>query len=363
MAAKIIGLGTALPAHSISQTEACLLAKTYCCQDERDARILEQLYRRTEINRRSTVLVPEKVKQSAVADFFPARNHAFDFGPTTAERMRRYNLDAACLSATASRLALLDSQLEAESISHLVTVSCTGFAAPGFDLRLIEALCLDPQIYRTHIGFMGCHGAMNALRVAEGFCAADDNAKVLVCATEICSIHFQYGWVSDSLVANSLFADGSAAIVLGKRQGGLCYGGSRSYVLPGSANAMSWNVGDNGFTMTLSPTVADLIERYLPLFLTTWLNDKGLAIDEVNSWAVHPGGPRILDAVEHCLALAPDALNTSRQVLAECGNMSSPTVLFILQRLLAAKQEFPCVMLGFGPGLTIEAAMITRHGD
>jgi len=136
------------------------------------------------------------------------------------------------------------------------------------------------------------------------------------------------------------------------------YMSAASYVVPDSTHAMSWQIGDAGFIMSLTADVPDLIEAYLPSFIDQWLETQGLTLADINGWAVHPGGPRILDAVETALRLNPDDIAISRQVLAECGNMSSPTVLFILQRLIARGSHLPCVILGFGPGLTVEAALL-----
>jgi predicted naringenin-chalcone synthase len=230
---------------------------------------------------------------------------------------------------------------------------------------------------------MGCHGALNALRVADAYCRADASATVLVCAAELCSVHMQYEWSAQRLVANALFADGAAAAVVRASAGsvaaasvssgiassasifskasGACrpqYLSSQSVVIASSTEAMSWEISDNGFVMTLSAEVPDLIEQHLPAFLENWLAQSGLSIRDIKSWAVHPGGPRILQAVQDSLQLDAAMLSVSREVLAEHGNMSSPTVLFILRRLLQQDDKFPCVMLGFGPGLTVEAALI-----
>jgi predicted naringenin-chalcone synthase len=199
---------------------------------------------------------------------------------------------------------------------------------------------------------------MNALRVAEGYCAINNQATILLCATEICSLHFQYGLQKNDLIANSLFADGSAALILNSAsEGKIKYLGAKSFVIPNSQDALTWQIRDNGFIMTLSSRVTDLIQNYLPNFLGDWLKEYAFTLADIATWAVHPGGPKILSAVQTCLALPSSSLDVSRQVLAEYGNMSSPTVLFILERLLQAGHAAPSVMLGFGPGLTIEAAL------
>jgi len=231
---------------------------------------------------------------------------------------------------------------------------------------------LNREIERTHVGFMGCHGAMNGLRVARSIVEANAQAVVLLCTTELCSLHFQYGWSTDTIVANSLFSDGAAAMVItadwaapssdGTISGGAAYGwevaGSGSYIVPNTTDAMMWKVGDHGFDMRLNTQVPEIVEEWLPQWLPGWLHKFDLTISDINSWAVHPGGPRILACVESCLGLKEGALDISREILSECGNMSSPTVLFILERMRAMECIGPTLMLGFGPGLTIEAALL-----
>jgi predicted naringenin-chalcone synthase len=326
------------------------------------------LYRRTEIQRRGSVLL--KHKETSISNFFPSPTSDHDRGPSTAERMACYERFAKELSTSSCRQTLDNSGINPESITHLITVSCTGFAAPGFDINLVKELGLPPTVYRTHIGFMGCHGTMNALRVAQGFIANDQKAHVLLCATEVCSIHFQYGREPGDVVANSLFADGAASLIMKQSvsrtpaQSAATYTDSFSYIVPNSETAMTWRIENNGFSMTLSAEVPLLIEEHLQRLLKDWLGKHNLTVDQIGSWAVHPGGPRILSAVEHSLGLPSDALVASRDILAEYGNMSSPTVLFIIQRLLAKqKSRFPCVVLAFGPGLTIEAALLEREDN
>lgn len=375
MSASIIGLGTSLPASLISQSHALTLAKDLSCKTERQAKVLEQVYLKSGVLTRSTVLQAELEPRGS--NFFQPPATTDDAGPTTAQRMALYELQAGILATTACRAALHHAKTEAKTITHLVTVSCTGFVAPGFDLQLFKTLTLNPTVKRTHIGFMGCHGALNALRVGNGYCSEDPNNVVLICATELCSMHFQYGWSKEILVSNALFADGAAALIM--LGGSLCtnspvktneagngdrichnarYTNSASYVVPDTESAMSWKIGDHGFNMSLASNVPDLIRTNLPSFIEKWLAQNSLSLADIRGWAVHPGGPRILDAVDEALNLPPEALSTSRQILSECGNMSSPTVLFILQRLLALGDKLPCVVLGFGPGLTIEAALV-----
>jgi predicted naringenin-chalcone synthase len=364
MSLVIRGMGTALPRHSIGQDEAAQVARVLCCRNEEDVDLLPDLYRHTGIDRRHMIFAPDVVQDilqgecSSGSIFLPS-GLPDDRGPTTHQRMECYGSESQPLALRAGRLALRHAHLEPEGVTHLVTVSCTGFGAPGLDIGLIKGLHLPPSVERVHVGFMGCHGALNGLRVALAF-ASQPGACVLLCAVELCSLHYHYGWDPKKMVSNALFADGAAALVgVSTRVAGDAWRATAtgSYLFPDTEYAMTWSIGDHGFEMTLSTRVPSLIAAHLRPWLIQWLDEQGLPLGDVASWAVHPGGPRILSAVEEGLSLPSSALAVSREVLAECGNMSSPTVLFILDRLRQRQAPRPCVALGFGPGLVVEAAL------
>jgi len=363
MSLRIAGLGTAVPPHSIGQQEAAELSTSFCHEAQGRARGIAALYRRTGVSKRHSVLLespdgPLEERQS----FFPPAEHPDDAGPTTEERMRRYETEAPRLIVKAARQAIETSGIDPADLTHSVTVSCTGFYAPGVDAALVEELGLPRTIERTHVGFMGCHGALNGIRVATSFANSNPDAKILVSAVELCTLHFFYGWDVERIVANALFADGAGALVgiasdpAPQDQWRVVASGT--FLLPGSAEAMSWRIGDHGFLMTLSPQIPDLIKTHVPGWLTGWLKEHGLAIGDVASWAVHPGGPRILSSFGEAAGLGDDALAVSREVLASYGNMSSATMFFILESLQKAGAPRPCVALGFGPGMVVEAALL-----
>jgi predicted naringenin-chalcone synthase len=360
----IRGIGTAVPKHSIRQGEAAEMWRSFLASDEVGDRTLKALFRRSGVRKRhSVVLLSDEGSLSARQTFYQPAKSSDDPGPTTAERMTRYEEEAPPLAVAASGDALKKAGLEASEITHLVTVSCTGFFAPGVDASVVELLGLPRGAERTHIGFMGCHGALNGLRVASSFAGSDPTARILVCAVELCSLHLTYGSDSESLVANAIFGDGAAALVgtpgNGPDSGRECeVVASGAYLLPDSAEAMTWRVGTHGFRMTLSPSVPDLIEGQLADWLEDWLASHDLRIQDVASWAVHPGGPRILQAVEGALSLSGEDTADARQVLAEYGNMSSPTILFILEKMRDRKAPRPWVAMAFGPGLVVEAALL-----
>jgi predicted naringenin-chalcone synthase len=361
----LLGMGTAVPDAVIDQAEGMAVARLLCCRTVEQETWLPGIYQGSGIETRRLCL-----GRAVLRDVLEGTRHTGsvflptggpdDRGPTTRQRLEHYVELAPPLALAASRQALDQAGVAGQSITHLITVSCTGFFAPGLDLVLIGGLGLPATVERTHVGFMGCHGAINGLRVARAFAGADPDARVLVCAAELCSIHYHYGWHPQRMVANALFSDGAAAVVAGPatEADGWRVRATGSCLLPESAAAMTWTIGDHGFEMTLSRQVPALIARHLRPWLHAWLGRHGLTVEQVPTWAIHPGGPRILTAVEEALGLPAQATATSRQVFAEYGNMSSPTVLFILERLRRAGAARPCVAMGFGPGLMAEAALI-----
>ena len=375
MPVTLLGIGTALPFHRLSQAESAAMAQRLSATNDVQATLLRRLQRRSGVAFRHSVLLA--AGDGPLPDRLPFYTGS---NPTTGERMARFAAEAGPLALMASSAALAAAAVDPAAITHLVTVCCTGFQAPGFDLDLIQGLPLDPNVARTQVGFMGCHGALNGLRVAHAFGQADAGARVLLCALELCSLHQQLGWHPERVVANALFADGAAATVLAADPPAAGAGAgvmaaapgagpgpaappwrllaSGSTVLPDSADAMAWTIADHGFEMGLSPRVPALIAARLASWLDGWLAAQGLDRAAIGSWALHPGGPRLLEAVRECLDLPASAIEPSTAVLRECGNMSSATILFILDRLQRAGAPMPCVALAFGPGLCVEAALL-----
>ncbi len=359
----LAGLGTAVPPFAIPQDHAARVA-VQLATTWKHQRSLATLYQLSGVKQRYSVVL-EQLAEGMLPEqtFYPASTGPSDRGPTTAQRMRKYETAAIGLAESACQSAITNAAVAPHEITHFVTVSCSGFVAPGIDLALIDRLGLSREIERIQVGFMGCHGALNGLRVAQGCTATRSDACVLLCAVELCSLHHQYTDNSEQLVANALFADGAAALIgrppVASRQEWRLTS-QASTVLPGTSDMMSWRIGDHGFEMSLSPQVPVVIHRELKPWLANWLSRQGLSIDRIRGWAIHPGGPRILSAVSDALDLSAESLATSRKILETHGNMSSPTVLFILQQLWQSPDHSPCVMLAFGPGLTIEAALVQQ---
>ncbi len=382
-AAMIAGLGCSVPAGRIDRDTSAEFAVYTSNMPEPLARRVRALYRRTGIQHRGSVLIqPGKEGSNGYQEFYPPSLNAVDRGPTTADRLRRFEVEAPPLAIQAANLALKDANLAADSITHLITVTCTGFYSPGIDIDLIKSLQLLPTTERIQVGFMGCHASINALRTAKGLVCENPNRNVLVCCVELCTLHYQYGCETDHIVSNAIFADGaSATVVIARgqqpnaqttsletqdhchtisdnptREPVLMHTGST--LIPDSQQAMTWRIGDNGFCMSLSAEVPDLIEQQLKPNLSAWLKTQRLHIEDIKGWGVHPGGARVLEAVQKSLQLDENDLRFSRSVLREHGNMSSATLLFILKQLRDNAVPRPWVMLGFGPGLEIEMALI-----
>ncbi|MBB5379301.1 putative naringenin-chalcone synthase [Deinococcus metalli] len=293
--------------------------------------------------------------------------------PSTGARNEYYIVHATELFVRAAGAALAACPgLTADDITHVVTVSCTGFYAPGPEYAIVRALGLRPNVSRFHVGFMGCYAAFPALKMAKAFCEADPSAVVLVVCAELCTIHMHSARDADTLIANSVFADGAAAAVVSARTPAVSAPVLRldhfeTTLTPAGVGEadMAWTIGDQGYDMVLSTYVPAIIEAHIgdalaPLFA----HEPALGDDPLNGiaqWAIHPGGRSILDKVQASLGLSDEQLHPSREILRQYGNMSSATVLFILADLLrdAGSGDRVCAM-AFGPGLTVESGLMTK---
>ena len=392
MNTAILGLGTSVPDHCMSQEDALALFQDIVCETERQRRLGQVLFRKSHVENRhltvphlieyskshsagNTIAVGDRSLLATLPDEVPILVANKSVGPTTGERMGLYAELAGDLAFQSAKVALRASNLPGSAITHLVVVTCTGFNSPGVDIELIQRLGLPNTTQRINVGFMGCHAAINGLRTALAITQADATAKVLLCCVELCSLHFPFQWDDEGIVGNALFADGSASLVLGQTKADdlVAVGDpdcswelidSGSVLIPDSTDEMSWKIGDHGFEMKLTSGVSDAIENALRDWLVDWLAGHDLTLDDIDHWGVHPGGPKILAAVENSLELEEEQLKTSRSILKHYGNMSSPTVLFILNEFMTNRFDSPtdkpanCLLLAFGPGLVAEVALI-----
>ena len=261
-----------------------------------------------------------------------------------------------------------------EDITHVITVSCTGFFNPGPDYKVVRALGLKPSVQRFHLGFMGCYAAFPAMRAAKSFCEADPDAVVLVVSAELCSLHVRTSNDPDTIMGSSLFADGAAAAVITARElpgnaPGIQLDHFETVLTPVGEESMAWNIGDEGFEMVLGTYVPHIIDEHIVGALEPLLaRDPSLAgqdYKDIEHWAIHPGGRSILDKVEAKLGLTQEQLVPARETLRNWGNMSSATVMFVLKHIMdqpfRGGNERICSM-AFGPGLTVETGLFTRVG-
>jgi predicted naringenin-chalcone synthase len=236
-------------------------------------------------------------------------------------------------------------------------------SAPGLDLQILELMDLEKNISRTSINFMGCYAAIHAIKIADAICKADNEAQVLIVCTELCTLHFQREATLDNITSSLLFGDGSAAILLSgndNKHEGLYIDNFYSEVIPKGKRDMAWELSSNGFLMTLSGYIPDLIEEDFDKIVERALQKETLSKEEISHWCIHPGGKRILEAIYKSLAFSNGQLSTSYKVLNELGNLSSASVVFVLKEMLKERKQIKKLFgAAFGPGLTVET--FTAH--
>lgn len=271
--------------------------------------------------------------------------------------MEFYGIHAPKLAQEAAEQSL--KQIDKSDITHIITVTCTGLSAPGMEHELVQRLGLKNNTVRLAVNFVGCYAAFHALKMANDICLANTEAKVLVVCIELCSIHFQEDLNIDNLVANSLFADGAAAAIISNKAQGFKLRKFYTEVYPDGQRDMAWAVTAKGFLMKLSAYIPSLIEKAMAPLLSKALEHANLTKAEITHYAIHPGGRKILEAVQNSLELQKERLITSYNVLENYGNMSSPTILFVLLELMKINPKSGLVFVaGFGPGLTLETAIL-----
>ncbi len=359
----IHNIATHVPPHAATQEE---LAERFgqWTRDAARSRIIRHIFRKTGIQRRYSVL-PDFTNPARAELFTTGPDGGLNFAGTHA-RNQVYARHATPICSALAREVLERSEpFSARDVTHVITVSCTGFVNPGPDWGIVNELGLRPTVERYNLGFMGCYAALPALRMARQFCLAQPDAVVLVVCLELCSLHMQLQGTDDSILGNALFSDGGAAALVSAREpandrAALAIDGFLSGMAPEGGGDMAWEIGDQGFNLVLSSYVPDVISANLGRIVRQLLAPRGFEIDDIDLWAVHPGGKSILDKAAESLALRPEQIEASRGVLGDFGNMSSATILFVLQRMIddpsAASKTIAA--LAFGPGLTIEGGLL-----
>lgn len=314
-------------------------------------------------------------------DFFDSSTGRI-LNPSTKTRNDLFVREATPLFVDTARRALESADgVAPEDVTHVITVSCTGFFNPGPDYRIVRELGLRPSVQRYHLGFMGCYAAFPALRAAKLFCEADPTAVVLVAIVELCTLHVRSSNNPDTILGASLFADGAAAAVVTARdlpltRPALSLDAFETTLTPVGEETMAWNIGDQGFEMVLGSYVPHIIDDHITGALAPLLAADpvlaGRPYHGIEHWAIHPGGRSIVDKVVTRLGLSEAQAVPARETLREFGNMSSATIMFVLERILGLPRaaggadddggpgaERVCAM-AFGPGLSVETALLTR---
>ena len=376
MAVTLRSLEVAVPETVLIQDEVRDVFASQPGMSRLAARLVGASFDSSGIQRRHSAVAEMNLQQpqEGTPQFFDPTTRQI-LNPSTGVRNAVYVQEAIQLYVDAAAAALEASdQIDKADITHVITVSCTGFFSPGPDYRIVRELDLNPSVQRYHLGFMGCYAAFPALRQAKTICEADPDAVVVVVSAELCSIHVRVSDDPDTILGSSLFGDGAAAAIITGRDletgRGLQLDHFETVLTPVGEEAMAWNIGDNGFEMVLGTYVPKIIDDHIVGALAPLLaHDQSLTQREyhhIEHWAIHPGGRSILDKVEAKLDLKQHQLAPSRNVLRDFGNMSSATVLFVLKAILeqpgSADGERICGM-AFGPGLTVETGLFTTIGN
>jgi predicted naringenin-chalcone synthase len=323
-------------------------------EDNRRQALFEKMADRSQIDHRWSFIEPTPDGRDGLlgGELF-YRSGRF---PSTARRMRAYEEHAPALAIEA--VEKLDLGADLQAVTHVIVASCTGLSAPGIDLLLVQRLGLAASTERTVVGFMGCYAAMNALKLARHIVRSEPASRVLVVSIELCSLHLQESHDLEQVLSFLVFGDGCAAALVSADPQGLSLDAFKALLIPAAADQITWNIRDQGFDMFLSGQVPQSVGGALRVGRSEILG--GAACEDIDLWAVHPGGRSILDAVQNALELEGDALAASREVLRRNGNMSSATILFVLKSLMEASvaRMRGCCM-AFGPGLTAETLLFS----
>lgn len=345
-------VGTANPPYCVPQTTAAEYIADVLGFEANDRRRLQVLYKASGIQQRFTVLNPDRNAPDSI--------FAQEAVPSTALRLKLFEQHALPLSLAAIKQL---PHFEPTQITHLILVSCTGMYAPGPDIALIHALGLRASVERFSIQFMGCYAAFNALKLANYICSAQADAQVLIVGIELCTLHLQPAADNDSLLANAIFADGAAAALVSNQASPKSLLLERFYcdLEPKGEQDMAWRIGNHGFEMKLSSYVPSILEAGLAELVQRLLSVMPESA-KPDWFAIHPGGRKILEAAQKALSLPKEKLANSYKVLEERGNMSSVTVLYVLERIMTQLRPEHhgerVLSMSFGPGLTMESALL-----
>jgi len=345
------GIGTAVPERWLDSEQSAELLKQGCVSP-RSAKLFQRIARLTGIEKRHLAVLDYLDDNGGGPPFYRSANEQ-PGGPGMAARTALFDLAAAPLIKRALSGFSPDTLAR---VSTLATATCTQAASPGLEQPIFNHSAVPSSVQRWNLGFMGCSAGLAAMRLFHRL--ADADAMSLIVACELSSLHFQYTDELDQMTANVLFADGAAAMLLSAKRSPVRIVDCRCATFPAVADQMVWFAGDHGLQLRLSQKLSETLAASLPHVVTEFLQRNGMSPEDVDHWLVHPGGPQILDSVEQSLGLADNALELSRAVLRRYGNMSSPTIFFIMKELLDSQAVGHVIALAFGPGLTIESVLL-----
>lgn len=309
-------------------------------------------------------VIPDFMHEYADTKLFTKENP----NPSTSDRMKIFREESIKISTTVCKMALEKANISPKEVTHIITVTCTGLSAPGLEIQLTQTLSLHTEVVKYSINFMGCYAAFHAIRLADTIVKSSPESKILIVCTELCSLHYRFDESDDNILSTYLFSDGcAAAIVSGKghNQAALEILDTQSNIFLEGQNDMAWYIGNNGFEMLLNKNIPIYLRENLSQIYTNLLLKNNIGKEEVGKYAIHPGGKNILKAFEHAIGIKGEELTESYQVLSEFGNMSSATVLFVLEKMLYGEpQKYVIYSAAFGPGLTVESALFKKvtHG-
>ena len=355
----ILALATAVPSIQLDQQQIAQDMINLLDLQHPISTYITSIYQRSAINHRHTVIEDDFAQPSSTWKFwgnkFPERV------PSTKIRNELYKEKAPDLALSACKKALLQWNGNVQDITHVIAISCTGIMAPGIEFHLIDSLGLNRTVNRLGINFMGCFGAFAGLKVAHALAQQDPRNRILMVCVELCTLHLQVDASPETLVANALFADGAAAVIVGSQpthEEKPIYEIVRnsSYALPNSLDEMTWQPSNTGFVMKLSQDIAKHIEQSIAPFAQSLLAD--LPFSDC-SWALHPGGKAIVRSIERACNLSAEQTQSSWNVLRDYGNMSSPTFLFVLDEVRKQPKKYDwSAGLSFGPRFSIEGILL-----
>jgi predicted naringenin-chalcone synthase len=349
-------IATAVPENDINSLFLGF-ARSRLAEQPRQRHAFDRMMEKAGIDHRYSCFSPYELGGELRVDLEGASTRASCI--STAARMDMYARTAPELAQRA--LDRLELGSDADRLTHLIVTSCTGFSAPGIDLEIMARCRLPRSMERTIIGFMGCYAAINALKQARHIVRSEPQARVLVLNVELCTLHMNEATDLGKLLSLCLWGDGCAASLVTADPVGLAIDSFHAIVDQSHRELMTWTIGENGFDMVLSGQVPLAIQEILGGAITEILGNE--RAEHVELWAIHPGGRSVLDAVERTLHLGPGALEASRDILRRYGNMSSATIMFVLERMLNARRpgQAGCAM-AFGPGLTTETMRFHTAG-